>query len=225
MELSKELNEAVYKAVGSSAELNSWLASPAVVVAKYHVTTDNTNPKGKVPNSNNGQLLASMSASFRPIVDKFIELKINRGINPNTLTCLSTILTELYRLFGLKFPAVSFQPLAEMTMTDQLKNDIKLKLANLLTIYGNDEVLVSFIETLGDKVDIDDIFLMTNLHTLLTAINDYTGDARDFRVIYDKLKSQGGGRKLTRRRKSNSKSKRYNKHRSKRRRSSHNKRI
>jgi hypothetical protein len=68
---------------------------------------------------------------------------------------------------------------------------------------------------------------MTNLHTLVTEIDNYKGNVMDLEGIYGKIDSQGGGRKLTRRRKSKSKSKRYNKHGSKRRSShkrSHNKR-
>jgi hypothetical protein len=79
----------------------------------------------------------------------------------------------------------------------------------------NDTFLESFIAALGDKVNVDDIFYMTNLHTLVTEIDNYKGNVRDLEGIYGKLR-HSGGRKLTRRRKS----KRYNKHGSKRR-SSH----
>jgi CYTH domain-containing protein len=187
------------------------------------VKTDGSNSTGKDPNGTKRDLLTSLDP-WRELVEKFIALKIQGAINPNTLRYLPIIINSLYALFGLKFPASNFANVFDFKTT---KDKVREMLNDFRRIYGNDAFLASFIDALKGKVDVDDIFYMTNLHTLVTEIDNYKGNVMDLEGIYGKIDSQGGGRKLTRRRKSKSKSKRYNKHGSKRRSShkrSHNKR-
>ena len=207
------LSFAVYNATKSPEDLNNWLKSSATVLSKYYVKIDGINPTGKVPNGTKRDLLTSLDTNpWRELVEKFIALKIQGAITSNTFIYLPIIINSLYALFGLKFPASNLVDVFDF----KTKDNVGDMLNSFRTIYGNDAFLASFIDALKGKVAVDDIFYMTNLHTLVTEIDNYKGNVMDLEGIYGKL-HQFGGRKLTRRRKS----KRYNKHGSKRRRSSH----
>jgi hypothetical protein len=208
------LTKAIYHATKSPEDLNNWLKSSATVLSKYYVTTDGNNPTGKDPNGTKRDLLTSLY-QWRELVEKFIALKRQGAITQNTFKYLPIIIKSLYALFGLTFPASNFVDIFGFNFKTT-KDKVREMLNNFRTIYGNDAFLASFIDALKGEVDVDDIFYMTNLHTLVTEIDNYKGNVMDLDDIYDKMYSQRGGRKLTRRRKS----KRYNKHGSKRR-SSH----
>lgn len=211
------LNKAGYHATKSPEVLDDWLKSSATVLNMYEVKTDGSNPLGKEPNGNMRRLFQSVNRHpWRDLVEKFISLKQTNGIKPNTLSQLALIINDLYKLFGLDFEAF-LKALVDKTPFTfaNMKGTVTPNYTFIKPRALNDKFLESFIADLGDKVNVDDIYYMTNLYTLVTAINDYKGDVRDLHNIYEKhiLK---GGRKSTQRRKS----KRHNKH-GRKRRSSH----
>ena len=217
MELSDALSDALSKATShitkSPEGLDGWLNSSATVLSMYDVTTDGSNPLGKEPNGKMRRLFKSVNRyPWRELVEEFIRLKKENGIKPNTLSQLALIINDLYQLFGLDFNAF-LKALVDKTPFTfaNMKRTVTPNYTFIKPRAKNDKFLESFIAALGDEVNVDDIFYMTNLYTLLTEINNKK-DINDLDDIYNKP-ILTGGRKSTQRRKS----KRHNKHGRKRR--------
>ena len=146
------LNKAGYHATKSPEVLDNWLNSPAIVLNKYEVRTDGSNPSGKIPNGKMLGLFKSVNRTpYRELVEEFIRLKKTKAIKSNTLSQLALIIGDLYKLFGLdflKYSKVNFTLVIERE-TVNIDND---KLKSLLKIRAHDDAfLKSFIAALGDE--------------------------------------------------------------------------
>lgn len=195
----------------SDGLLKKWLESPVDGFEMYAVTINDENPLGA-----NKMTMRQLLNKLRPFKDQITPLFSIRD--------RETIVPDLQNLI-FKLNKMCENPATNSTNSTNFKAKLELTIADCKVRHPR---LKEVIDTMMNEMNITScksmstkIITFKNLSALLSKIFEYQGDLGG---IYEHPIMQEGGRKLTRRRKSNPKSKRYNKHGSKRRRSNHNKR-